>query len=113
MSSIHDANDIASLTKYLTTTLLICLYNVYENEWFLPKLCIFSQFNSKLMIMIKKIIKLHYATCTLDICYLKLRSYAWLTSGDKKNLNHGLKQKTNPQKTLWIFSNVIMKRLEK
>ena len=54
MSSIHDANDIASLTKYLTTTFLICLYNVYENEWFLPKLCIFSQFNSKLMIMIKK-----------------------------------------------------------
>ena len=98
MSSIHDANDIASLTKYLTTTLLICLYNVYENEWFLPKLCIFSQFNSKLMIMIKiervgvrpwgnnlkQKIKLLYATCTLDICYLKLRSYAWLTLGDKE-----------------------------
>ena len=78
MSSIHDANDIASLTKYLTTTLLICLYNVSENEWFLPKRCIFSQFNSKLMIMIKVErvgvrpwgnnlkgkVKLVYATCT-------------------------------------------------
>ena len=31
-----------------------------------------------------KKIKLLYATCTLDICYLKLRSYAWLTLGDKE-----------------------------
>lgn len=53
MPSIHIANDIASLTKYLTTTLLICLYNVSEKEWFLPKRCIFSQFNSRLMIVIK------------------------------------------------------------
>ena len=40
---------------------------------------------------------------------LRLTDLRW----QKKNLNHGLEQKTNPQKTLWIFSNVIMKRLEK